>query len=360
MADDVMLQEAIDALSEGQRVRARDLLTRLLRTDQNNPTYWIWMSSLVDTYKERIYCLESALRLDPMNTTAMRGLVLIGARKPQADVLPTPLVRRKWWSGSDEELNAPRSRIAKIISHPAFKVLSFVGVGLVMVALIGVGIYGFRNAARQRSGIVRVTLPAWTAHPASSTPTLIPTITLVVRSPTPTFIGPTPLWMFLKATYTPMPAYVSTPHAVSEAYSAGMRALRRGDFTSMLNFMQQASQADPNAPDLYYYIGEAYRLLEDNVNALKGYEQAIKVDANFAPGYLGRALISEVTNSKDDIEADFKQAIQLDPNIADAYVAYAGYLIQHNGAQTALDQLKKLRRLTLTCHCYMHIGRKQI
>jgi tetratricopeptide (TPR) repeat protein len=345
MADDVMLQEAIDALSEGEKVRARDLLTRLLRSDQNNPTYWIWMSSLVDTYKERIYCLESALRIDPMSTTAMRGLVLLGARKPQSDLSPTPIVRRKWWSGTNEELEASRSRIIKIVSHPAFKVFSFVGIGLVVVALILVGIFGFRNAARQRAGIVRVTLPAWTLAPASLTPSPIATNTLVVRSPTPTFIGPTPLWMFLKATYTPMPVYVSTPHGVSEAYSAGLRALRRGDYVTMLTFMEQASQVDPKAPDLYFYTGEAYRLLGDNQNALKSYQQAIKADANFAPGYLGQARIFMAIGQKKDIEENLKQAIQLDPNMAEAYVIYAGYLIQQGDDKTALEELNKAEEI---------------
>ena len=37
MAEDVMLQEAIEAIRQGQRSRARDLLTRLLRTIQAHP-----------------------------------------------------------------------------------------------------------------------------------------------------------------------------------------------------------------------------------------------------------------------------------------------------------------------------------
>ena len=39
MSDDVMLREAVEAIYAGQRARARDLLTRLLRADQTNPTY---------------------------------------------------------------------------------------------------------------------------------------------------------------------------------------------------------------------------------------------------------------------------------------------------------------------------------
>ena len=38
MADDVVFQEAVDALREGNRTKARELLTGLLKTDQNNAT----------------------------------------------------------------------------------------------------------------------------------------------------------------------------------------------------------------------------------------------------------------------------------------------------------------------------------
>ena len=61
MADDKMLQEAIEAVDNGHRDRARDLLTRLLKANQTNPKYWLWMSSVVESTKERIYCLQKVL-----------------------------------------------------------------------------------------------------------------------------------------------------------------------------------------------------------------------------------------------------------------------------------------------------------
>ena len=76
--EDTMFQEAFKALREKDRAKARDLLTQLLKTDQNNVQYWIWLSAAVETTKERIYCLQTALQLDPENATAKRGLVLLG------------------------------------------------------------------------------------------------------------------------------------------------------------------------------------------------------------------------------------------------------------------------------------------
>ena len=46
MADsDAVFQEVVEALHAGNKNRARELLTGLLKTDQNNATYWVWMSA---------------------------------------------------------------------------------------------------------------------------------------------------------------------------------------------------------------------------------------------------------------------------------------------------------------------------
>jgi Tfp pilus assembly protein PilF len=67
MADEVdtMFQEAVEALRVGDRPRAKDLLTRLLKTDQNNVNYWVWMSAAVETAKERVYCCKRRFTSTP-------------------------------------------------------------------------------------------------------------------------------------------------------------------------------------------------------------------------------------------------------------------------------------------------------
>src|SRR5215510_13317877 len=97
MADDGIFQEAVEALREGNKTKARELLTGLLKTDQNNATYWVWMSATVDTAKERIYCLQTAFKLDPENATAKRGLILHGALPADENVQPFPVNRPRAW-----------------------------------------------------------------------------------------------------------------------------------------------------------------------------------------------------------------------------------------------------------------------
>src|SRR3990172_8218433 len=78
-----LLAEGIDAARAGERGKAREKLTRWLRQDQNSEQAWLWMSSVVESDRERIYCLNNALKLNPNGKTAKRGLALLGALPPE-------------------------------------------------------------------------------------------------------------------------------------------------------------------------------------------------------------------------------------------------------------------------------------
>src|SRR5258707_5680690 len=86
---DEMFDEAVQALKAGQRTRAKDRLARLIKVDPSKPDYWLWMSAAVDTEKEQIFCLQNALKLDPNSVPARRGLVVLGAMRPEEANLPS-------------------------------------------------------------------------------------------------------------------------------------------------------------------------------------------------------------------------------------------------------------------------------
>ena len=87
----ILLQQAVEAIRQEQFARARDILTKLLRTDQNNPDYWVWMSAAMETQKERLYCLQTAFKMDPTNSAARRGLILMGPLPPDDSIQPLPM-----------------------------------------------------------------------------------------------------------------------------------------------------------------------------------------------------------------------------------------------------------------------------
>ena len=342
MSEDVMLQEAIQAIRQGQRVRARDLLTRLLRTNQNNPEYWLWMSSVVDTPKEQIYCLQAVLKLDPKNQSAQQGMVLLGARAPEGEVVFVPPIRRRWEVDLQE---VPRySTLAAIWANPLTRIVFFTFMTLVLAVLIGLGAYGLTH----REELVVAKIPTRTPGPLftfTTTPTAI-NYTPPAATPLPQFTGPPPLWMSLESTYTPTPLYVNTPHiAAGDAFLAAQRSLQRNDTNAALVYFEQAMQMDQAAADIPYYIGELYRQRGDYQKALEYYGRSQQINPNFAPAYLGIARVKFLQDSKADISREVELAIEKDPSFGEAYLERASLRLRQGETRGAKQDLDKAGEL---------------
>jgi hypothetical protein len=136
--EEVMFGEALSAAQSGQRARALDLLTRLIKVRPDNPEYWVWMSAVVSTPKERVYCLKEALRFDPQNAEAQRGLTLMGVLPPNPElVLPAGLQKRAWQSKSQAGMDgssgakAQSGRQMALIGAAAVIVIALIAIALV-------------------------------------------------------------------------------------------------------------------------------------------------------------------------------------------------------------------------------------
>jgi tetratricopeptide (TPR) repeat protein len=336
MADEKTFQEARNAIESGDLARARDLLTGLLKQNQADPQLWLYLSATVDSTSEKIYCLENVLKLDPGNPEARRGLAILRGVPIGQEPPVKPLIRNKW---TLEPLKEEPKGFARIWTNPILR-LGFIGGLLVVVFAI---IYGVIFGLRQAEQVVFITV---TLAP-SNTPTVTPTATSTpkVRTATPTLSAKTPLSALLAATYTPTPVYINTPHPISEAYRIALRAYDRGDYSQMLNYMQQASSQVTDAADLQYYVGEAHRLLGEFEDAIKAYDQAVELNPIFAPAYLGRALAQAGINPQADIQKDLDKAIKEDPGFADAYLQRAMFLLAQKKYAQAQEDVGKLGEL---------------
>lgn len=76
-----LLSEGIAAAKAGDRQGARDLLARVVQMDDRNVTAWLWLSGVVDDLNYREVCLQTALKLDPGNAAARRGLTQVRQQK---------------------------------------------------------------------------------------------------------------------------------------------------------------------------------------------------------------------------------------------------------------------------------------
>ncbi|MHB1480707.1 MAG: tetratricopeptide repeat protein [Bellilinea sp.] len=317
--DESLFREVRSAVEQGDRVRARDLLTRALRRDQDDINVWLWMSAVVDTPKERAYCLHEVLRIDPDNAAAKRGLNMMGELPPEPySGEPQKLRKRNW---QNEVVRAARTPV----QLPWKKIGIFGGATVLALGLILFAIFGPNSKRNTRAEEISYDL-----HP-----TMTPTETTIPTA-TPTPGEPTPPWQALAATYTPTPLYVNTPHPIIEAYSLSMRAYQRGDWGKAVEYLKQSVQSEPNTADLPYLLGEAYRQTGQFSEALKAYELSLQANASFAPSYLGRALVqwSLDAGQVDQIRADLEKALQMDPRLPET-LTYLGWLELSNGSPEA-------------------------
>jgi len=337
MADDEVFQDAVEALREGNKAKARELFTGLLKTDQNNATYWVWMSATMDTAKERVYCLQTAIKLDPENAYAKRGLILHGAMPPDESVKPFPVNRPRAWEQKlllAHEKPKPKGWAA-VRQSPFFRlgiIILLIG-GLVSGITFGFIIPRINNVQR---------LPTITPGPS-------PTFTL-----TPTPLGGKPqatsilgvgtqasIAELLSEPYTPTPLYVDVERKpeTSDYILQFQNAIKAEKWEDAIRALDNIIQNDPNALYAYYYLGEAYRFDNQFGNAQDAYNRGIQQNQNFGPFYVGLARVRLTDNPNADVLSLLDTAIQLDPNFGEAYIERGRVKIRDNDLAGAVSDL---------------------
>lgn len=349
-----MFMEAIAAARAGNRVRARSLLTKLLRTDSSVVDYWVWMSSVVESKREKIFALESALKLDPTNRAILRGLTVLGARAPtEAELAAVKRIPRRQ-AAAVATGAAVGGRLGGRFQLPPlpWRIMAYgLGAAAVLVVLVVVGrailpLLGPRALSQAPTLPPPTSLATATSVVPTATATTIPATLRVKRTAIPTELALTPLAFFVPQTPTPTPVIGVTPRPAYEAYSAGITALTRGNFLDASEFFNQVIELDDSLPDVHYLKGESIRLFamtdegEENRSALLGqaissYDRAVLLDAEYAPTYLGRgrALLERARLRAgpegldgQDLPPDYAKAFELDPTFVQAYQAQGEFL----------------------------------
>jgi tetratricopeptide (TPR) repeat protein len=80
-------------------------------------------------------------------------------------------------------------------------------------------------------------------------------------------------------------------------------------------------KADPDAPDLYHFAGEARRLRTvagDAEDARADYEAALRIDPAYAPAWHGLGLLERSVGNHDAARAAFRTYLNLNPEAPDA------------------------------------------
>ena len=337
--EESMYQAALKALEDGNHPRAKDLLTRLIKANPRNPQYWLWMSSVVSTEKERTFCLKEVLRLDPASKEARIGLTMLGELPQNQDlILPYEQQKRNWETTLVKEFEGKTT----LKNQKNWITIGMVlGALVILITLVLTGALGLENSPiallmkRRPTPTVSKILPTYAAVTAE------PEQTLPALQESPTVIAE------LRANYTPTPLYVNTPHPVTEAYRTGIRAFERGNWDEAIQYMRQVIAIEPDSPDLYYYIGESQRMKGDLKSALSTFGNIIQDFPGFAPAYLGRARarLADTPGRWQEAQNDLEQAVNLDSGLFDAYIELATLEISRENSGEALVWLEQAEQL---------------
>lgn len=329
-----LFQQALEAARSGRAPLARELLARLIRGDPKNPEYWIWMSSVAADRKEKVFCLEQALSLDPENELIKRGLVILGSRSP--DLATQPQGPSRIVARAPIPLSAQRKNPERRWAQGRSRVN--LGIGAISLVLVIALILILGSVALGWAQRVSMGPPTATRLPTVSltpSPAFSPTARIET---TPS--ASTPLAESLGVSTTPTSLYPATPHPILGAYSLAMQAYQDGEWDKAESYFRQALEVDPSSPDIHYWMGEAYRRSQRPTEALSEFATAVNLGPGFAPSYLGVAYLDLAAGKPNDALDQADRAIELDPNFVEAYLLRADLLGRKGDSQGAFENLQ--------------------
>ncbi len=345
MSDQTMLQEAINAAQVGEKARARDLLTRLLRKNQSNPEYWYWMSAVVETQREQIFCLENLLKLKPGDKFARRGLIMLGALPPDDSLVPPPASRAQMWKVEiPKETKTPKLNPKMVLTFAGFLGTLAIFVGLILFGIFGINAL---NPPAQPLATPNFLLTATFIQYATLTPSAAPTQpeSPMGQAAAPVIPEQTPFSSLLRATYTPTPMFVATPHPETEYYRFALLERQRGDLEKTIQNLVQAIEALPNAADLHFQLGDTYMQLGEYQKALYAFQTAVNIDRSFGPAYYGIAIAKAALDPKADTSQELAEAEKLSPDFSLIYIENARAALRNNQIESARDAVVKAKTL---------------
>lgn len=310
-------QQGIAAAKAGQKDQARQLLQQSIRLEPNNEAAWLWLASVARDHRERVFCLQKILEINPQNDTALKALRSLGLLPdenapagPSATTEPVSGATARPRQMSEQELlgmppgvpmPAPEQvseaqRQAEAILREyvlplpsdvkwTHKTRRRAGEGDIVVyrlyltaAVAGMVVLLFVIGAIivLTNDDLRSVVIAPTATP-TSTPTITPTFTpgftptpspTPQRSPTPT---PTPPLNLTPARpFELVAATAIYPPVLEKALEDAVNALNRGQAAAVIPTLraEQALTANRFNPNPYYYEALAHLQLGDFEAAL--------------------------------------------------------------------------------------------
>jgi tetratricopeptide (TPR) repeat protein/S1-C subfamily serine protease len=112
---------------------------------------------------------------------------------------------------------------------------------------------------------------------------------------------------------------VPSQQTADDVFLQGVDKAIAGKLQEAITDFDQAIRLNPNFAVAYYSRGSTRRELGDKKGAITDFDQAIRLNPNDAGFYSNRGVVRNDLGDKKGAIADYTQAIRLDPNFAGAY-----------------------------------------
>ena len=105
---------------------------------------------------------------------------------------------------------------------------------------------------------------------------------------------------------------------------AGLDAMKAGRLQEAIQYLTQAKNVEPDAPETYTYLGVAYTQLGDWDGANHAFGHAVELEPNSAKARFNLGKVFLLEGQTDGARFCFKKALELDPTYAQAHEALEG------------------------------------
>lgn len=175
---DALIEQAKQAKSRNDVVRARSILSQVIKADPRNEGAWLLFADVAEKKEHAIYSLEQVLKLNPVNMEALDRLNALKAPPVPTTANPSPTPVTATQSTPLQTAHAPqretvileeRMHVAVFLLPPlmalvgiavALLIRSFPGYGMDLIA--GIAFLGFMLGAMLE--LIRTTVRYFTSH----------------------------------------------------------------------------------------------------------------------------------------------------------------------------------------------------
>lgn len=107
----------------------------------------------------------------------------------------------------------------------------------------------------------------------------------------------------------------------------------------------QPQRSNPDSPDhhrakLHAELGAGYYSQNRMAVALEEFNEAIRIDAGYAPAYTGLGLVRAALGQNDMAEQNFQRALKLDPESSETHNNYGTFLCRLNRIDESLVEFR--------------------